>query len=729
MKRLFFFLFSVWFIHISIFAVWQGPGYYRVQADKSKRYISVIGSKFTESTNPDAFQNCIKMDTLENIFTNPGTIIYINSLTNSPSLQAQGENTSDLISYNFKFKTNPDGTIEAYYSIFFGAITMYLQDYNTGIDVGKTEDYASFNLFPLDNVDNYFAVAPDVEYNGYYYTTLRVAFNFILPENVYAYIIRSGKLQLFASPGQIVPKNFQVILKCKSSEKEQNKLLPTTATALSATTNDLKKATKYHKYTIHKGQFINGSGGSGNNVIVQVNQGDAKSSTNSTYRVLGVKDGCLGFYENFWDEQTEIHGTADAVKCLDGNRAYWVVSTEDANGGMTLLEKPTIQPSTGEFTAGESVNVTVSSEATKMGATIQYKIDDGEWQTYQNGVSITSDEDEDVTHTISVRTVNAGIESVISSETYTFLAPLEVVDLAGIVSNGTVGKYYDVWENTKDATHYLYGAKVVGNTLYAKDYGRFINPEEKPEGAIDGMSRFYDYSEHYDQSNWVALSNIDNPQDYEGKELIVVGKLLNRTNPEIKVRSIVEKRPEQTGWSVNTANAYCPASFIGTQTGTNGKTYFFVKPKPQEVVRIVGAIYGGEDKFYITAPDGYYNTVELKGGFVIDRSLMPSSIDFVKNQAYNFNAVVKKVEPKSATFGYFPYIDGGVSAEYVVYPFGETQDDYVPTGIQSVECNAKVVGVKYYNAMGVESDVPFKGVNIVVTTYDNGTRTTSKILK
>ena len=40
-----------------------------------------------------------------------------------------------------------------------------------------------------------------------------------------------------------------------------------------------------------------------------------------------------------------------------------------------------------------------------------------------------------------------------------------------------------------------------------------------------------------------------------------------------------------------------------------------------------------------------------------------------------------------------------------------------------------VVGVSYYNLMGVKSDKPFDGINIVVTTYSDGSRTSKKILR
>ncbi len=53
----------------------------------------------------------------------------------------------------------------------------------------------------------------------------------------------------------------------------------------------------------------------------------------------------------------------------------------------------------------------------------------------------------------------------------------------------------------------------------------------------------------------------------------------------------------------------------------------------------------------------------------------------------------------------------------------------IPTSIFGVVSYKAVTGVKYYNVAGVESDVPFNGVNIVVTTYDDGSRSTTKILK
>ena len=40
-----------------------------------------------------------------------------------------------------------------------------------------------------------------------------------------------------------------------------------------------------------------------------------------------------------------------------------------------------------------------------------------------------------------------------------------------------------------------------------------------------------------------------------------------------------------------------------------------------------------------------------------------------------------------------------------------------------------VAGMRYVNLQGMTSDVPFDGVNIVVTTYTDGTTSTAKVMK
>lgn len=51
------------------------------------------------------------------------------------------------------------------------------------------------------------------------------------------------------------------------------------------------------------------------------------------------------------------------------------------------------------------------------------------------------------------------------------------------------------------------------------------------------------------------------------------------------------------------------------------------------------------------------------------------------------------------------------------------------TGVEDVNAEKTVAGVVYYNLLGAASDRPFEGVNVVVTTYTDGTKSSKKIIK
>ena len=51
------------------------------------------------------------------------------------------------------------------------------------------------------------------------------------------------------------------------------------------------------------------------------------------------------------------------------------------------------------------------------------------------------------------------------------------------------------------------------------------------------------------------------------------------------------------------------------------------------------------------------------------------------------------------------------------------------TAITAVERENTVNSVRYYNVAGMKSDVPFKGMNIVVKTYSDGSRTSEKMIR
>ena len=90
-------------------------------------------------------------------------------------------------------------------------------------------------------------------------------------------------------------------------------------------------------------------------------------------------------------------------------------------------------------------------------------------------------------------------------------------------------------------------------------------------------------------------------------------------------------------------------------------------------------------------------------------------------KTYNFDAIVRMIEPTGGNM-----LRENNSNGYIVYPLNLSEP--VVTGINDVTGKA-VAGVKYYNVAGIESDRPFEGVNIIVTTYTDGSRSSAKVLK
>ena len=83
-------------------------------------------------------------------------------------------------------------------------------------------------------------------------------------------------------------------------------------------------------------------------------------------------------------------------------------------------------------------------------------------------------------------------------------------------------------------------------------------------------------------------------------------------------------------------------------------------------------------------------------------------------------------------------VNGGVTSvnelsnpNYYITKVSHTivKDEHISTGVEDVDAEKTVAGVTYYNLLGVPSDRPFEGVNVVVTTYTDGTKSSKKIVK
>ena len=289
-----------------------------------------------------------------------------------------------------------------------------------------------------------------------------------------------------------------------------------------------------------------------------------------------------------------------------------------------------------------------------------------------------------------------------------------------------------------------------GNVILAKDENGNAVDKVTPAGnsfMINAKSKFDDAAteesvnakaqEDYDQSNWVEIVlpegvSAANYVDHIITGMTVKGNYTDTTNPRL-VATATPTAGGATG--AYTRNAMCPANFMGTSQKCNAEQnhgdFFFMTPKPNECVQVVWAVYNSTAKaFYIPAAQGSINSHGFKGAFSIDWAYNAGGKKTLENEGlYQFAAVVKKIEPGPQSPKRKVAYDNTqpLSSDYVVFPLN--LDANTVTGITETTAAKTVKSVRYFNIMGVELAEPTAGVNIVLTTYTDGTTHSQKILK
>ena len=166
-------------------------------------------------------------------------------------------------------------------------------------------------------------------------------------------------------------------------------------------------------------------------------------------------------------------------------------------------------------------------------------------------------------------------------------------------------------------------------------------------------------------------------------------------------------------------------SYLGEQSGkgyenravldANGD-FLFLKDAENGFGDIIGdEILVNQEGQYGNIFSGTFGAVKLENGQTIPMKFTVR-VYFTKSESTS-NAPRLKAE--------------GESKKYYITEI-ELNDELtsdIPTSIFGVVTSKAVAGVKYYNVAGVESDRPFQGVNIEVTRYTDGSKSTRKILK
>lgn len=301
--------------------------------------------------------------------------------------------------------------------------------------------------------------------------------------------------------------------------------------------------------------------------------------------------------------------------------------------------------------------------------------------------------------------------------------------LAELAENGTEGKEYTVNDEMVVTAKFQAGDK---NYIVVKDAAQAVRNLSAPTADDKFFNINGNKQQDYTQNNWMIVSlPTDLYNQVNEKSIItsITGSLAEKFNLAMEATNVVAG--EATDFVPNT---YCPINFMGASSvkGENStSTYYFATPKANEYAKVVWAVYNATDGiFCIPAHEGGINGQGFKAAFRVNYSLNTNAAPVLADGSmYEFDALVKETAPTKVAprkIGYDSTVEP--KAKYVVYPLN-LEAGNVSTGENDVNSAKEVKGVSYFNMMGVESAQPFDGVNIMVTTYTDGTSSAAKVLR
>ena len=305
----------------------------------------------------------------------------------------------------------------------------------------------------------------------------------------------------------------------------------------------------------------------------------------------------------------------------------------------------------------------------------------------------------------------------------TIVKTAEVTTLANLAVNGAEGAAYQVKDEMVVAKKFQKAGK---NYIVVKDAAQAVRNLSAPTADDKFFNINGNKQEEYTQNNWMLVSlpvELYNQLNEKSTVTSITGSLTEKFNVAMEATKVVFENVT-TDFAPNT---YCALNFMGESSvkGNNPaytSSYYFATPKANEYANVVWAVYNGTDgAFYLPVHQGSANAQEFKAAFKVDYSLNSvATPELVDGDMYSFEALVKEETVPSHVIG--------ASTKFMVYPLN-LDANKVATGVNEVNSAKEVKGVSYFNMMGVESAQPFDGVNIMVTTYTDGTQNAAKVLR
>lgn len=612
----------------------------------------------------------------------------------------------------------------------------------------------------LETKENYFSLDPDklVEVGGKYYTTLRTSWNILFnPEQMTPYIVSSvkeasGTFEMEPLTGNIIPAGTPVVIETKSNDIEENRMVPTLTAAASGAVPSENKLISSDKY------FPN------------------QDAPDSNCKALTVYNGKLVF-------------GGDALSKVNGNEAYLRVANEVA---LEIETPETPEVTLAELLAsGDTQNTYIVTDLTAVeivnddqliiakdnnGYATKDVMPEGDYVDYMhtasgitnNDLNIDVPDEYDQSNWIALR-VPAGA--------------LLTTDMKGKHLTGVKGRLVntanpefvlDKLPDTEDegvastALNVFIPASFKGtqpSTVGSQKTYFFVQPKPMEMANItwaqwDGekfISPVHDDAHpDWNQAELVGSFELNGAyleaQDGGGLDMstLKAGHAYAMTPAVIKLKTgnyahvYVLGNVNGTNWNTNkgvemeTSDGTVYTAIVTANNSGDGYGYFsFTKKLGATWEDINSSRFGSEASGdYWDVLDGNYNTpltLRYWGGdtrsFRVPEGTYRLTVTLANGE--NFYAGTVVIQRAGASQAPRRKADGDNG--YVVYPISMTQitseENNVVTGVSTVGGDRVAVSRQYVNVAGVRASQPWNGVNIVITTYSDGTTTATKIVK
>lgn len=619
---------------------------------------------------------------------------------------------------------------------------------SASMDLNIIRPYGKWNLEGMDKdvttKENYFAVAPEEfvgpDADGYYWTTLRVCFNMkYATDEITPYIVSSvneeqGTLDLTEVTGGIIPAKKCVLLKCKSTDVTRNVMVPTRENSNFNTDGNLLISSKYY----YPNQKVS------EDVLLQ----------GKSVKKAFIKDGNLTF-------------GGDALTYVDGNRCYL-----ELNDDVSKIPNVTLAELLASGDTQRTYNVTdlTSVEVVNGDRLLICKDDNGyatkdernnaEYIDFMHTASLTKDLKSEIPDTydqsnwiglripdgknVSQDIMNRPLKGVVGKLTSTVNPEfiLEQMPEANgekvpYTSNVYIAaSFYGQNLQTSSVNNKVYffvqpKPMELANVEWAQWNGeKFLVPvanEANPTWNDANLQGEFEFNGSYLEQGGVFL---ETGHCYEMLPAIIKAKDGNNY-PHVYVLGDVNDQgwSPQKGVEMYTSDGNIYTATVTVNNVNNGYGYFsFTKKLDREWDNIKDYRFGAvADGANYTIFDNLLNQpLPLSDAGGTKSFEIPASRYFLTVNLSGKTLIVSPAQSRAPGLK-------AASNGYVVYPLQinkvTSEENGVITAIGGVQSGKTITRVVYYNLMGVASDVPYPGINIVETRYSDGTRTTTKVIR